>query len=496
MPTSPATEAEASPTARTLGDVIPLPALVRSEPGAGCLVMTVFTRSVSDEVRRLAGVLATALDLPLSDGGPGIELVLDPAADTGDEGYRLDVTADAAVLAAREPAGLCRGIQTLRQLAPVDHHDEWTLPGGTIVDRPRYPYRGVMLDVARHFFPVSEVLRYIDAVALYKINHLHLHLTDDQGWRIAIEGWPELTRAGAATSMDNGPGGHYSQDDYRRIVAHAAGHHITVVPEIECPAHANAALVAYPELAPPGITPTHFTDIGSAPHGTLDINNDLTYRFLDEVIEQIAAITPGPYLHVGGDETIETTTADYARFMPRVAEMVARHGKRLLGWAQILTATDPTASTAQFWIYDGTHQRAAEASGEGAALIMSPCVYAYLDLKYAENEQPDTLGTAWAGHLDVRTAYGWDPTEVLPNVHTDAIIGVEAPLWTETVRSLADAEQLTFPRLPAIAEIGWSPAGSKDWDSFSGRLALQGRRWHAAGIRFHRSPQVEWPAEG
>jgi hexosaminidase len=397
------------------------------------------------------------------------------------------------VLAAGEPSGLCRGIQTLRQLAPVGRHDRWTLPGGTVADRPRYPYRGVMLDVARHFFPVAEVLRYIDAVALYKVNHLHLHLTDDQGWRIAVDGWPELTRAGAATSMDGGPGGHYTQQDYQRIVAHAATHHITVVPEIECPAHANAALVAYPALAPPGITPTPFTGIGSAPHGTLDVDSDLTHRFLDDVIGQVAALTPGPYLHIGGDETIETTPADYVRFMTMVAGLVARHGKRLLGWAQILTATEPTASTAQFWIYDGTHQRAAEASGEGAELIMSPCVYAYLDLKYAEHEQPDSLGTAWAGHLDVPTAYGWDPTAVLPGVHADAVIGVEAPLWTETVRSLADAEQLTFPRLPAIAEIGWSPTDTRNWESFRRRLAAHGPRWRAEGTRYHRSPQIDWP---
>ncbi len=197
------------------------------------------------------------------------------------------------MFAAADDAGRARGLATLRQLGPV-------VPGLLIEDAPRYAWRGVMLDVARHFFGVDDVLRFIDLAALYKLNVLHLHLTDDQGWRLAIDAWPELTVAGAATQVGGGPGGFYTRADYARIVAHAASHHITVVPEIDVPGHVNAALVAYPELGG-GSRPEPYT-VWSSPGVSLAVNDEIALRFLDDVFRELAALTPGDYIHLGGDE--------------------------------------------------------------------------------------------------------------------------------------------------------------------------------------------------
>ncbi|MEV1144094.1 family 20 glycosylhydrolase, partial [Micromonospora sp. NPDC049799] len=437
-------------------------------------------------VLTLSGAPTTGSGLP----------VIDPTGPLGDEGYRLDVTRTGVRITAVAPAGLLHGVQTLRQLfpaaieSPTPVTERWVVPGGTIVDRPRYAYRGAMLDVARHFFGVPDVLRVIDHLARYKLNHLHLHLTDDQGWRIAVDSWPRLATVGGATEVGGGPGGHYTRDDYRRIVAYAAARHVTVVPEIDLPGHTNAALTAYGELAPDGATPAPYTgtEVGFS---YVDPASERTYDFVADVLGEIAALTPGPFLHIGGDEAFKVPAAAYAGFVERVQRIVAGLGKTLVGWHQIAPAAHAPGRVLQWWGTTGDDPVTADAVRRGARVVLSPGNHAYLDMKYA----PDTpIGHDWAGLVDVHRAYDWDPGAHLAGVPADAVLGVEAPLWTESVTSRAEIEFMLFPRLPAIAELGWSSRATHDWAGFRERLAGHGARWDAAGTVFHRSPEIPWPA--
>ncbi|MEU4483060.1 family 20 glycosylhydrolase [Micromonospora sp. NPDC023966] len=434
-------------------------------------------------------------------GSPGGPAAVDPDAGAdrpgglGDEGYRLDVTRDGVRITATTAAGLFHGAQTLRQLLPaaIDGAapvaERWAVPGGTIVDRPRFPYRGAMLDVARHFFPVEDVLRVVDHLARYKLNHLHLHLTDDQGWRIAVDSWPRLAEVGGATEVGGGPGGCYTQADYRRIVAYAARRHVTVVPEIDLPGHTNAALVAYPELAPGKIPPPPYTgtEVGFS---YVDPADERTYAFVADVVGEVAALTPGPWLHLGGDEAFKVPADTYRAFVERAQTLVAATGKTVVGWHQLAPAGHVDGRVLQWWGTNGDDPETAEAVRRGARLILSPGNRVYLDMKYTADTP---IGHDWAGLIDVRRAYDWDPGTHLTGVPADAVLGVEAPLWTESVTTLAEVEFMLFPRLPAVAELGWSPRSTHDWAGFRQRLAGHGPRWTVAGITFHPSPDVPWP---
>ncbi|MBQ1119444.1 beta-N-acetylhexosaminidase [Streptomyces sp. B15] len=460
------------------------------------------TKDVRQVAEHLAELLrpATGYRLPITTrpGRDGIQLRLGGHRGLGAEGYRLDVSERAVRLGAREPAGLFHGIQTLRQLLPAAveararQPGPWRIAGGTITDTPRYAYRGAMLDVSRHFFPVPAVKRYIDQLALYKINTLHLHLSDDQGWRIAIDSWPRLATYGGGTEVGGGPGGHYTKADYREIVRYAAARHLTVVPEIDMPGHTNAALASYAELNCDGIAPPRYTgtEVGFS---SLCVPLERTYDFVDDVIRELAALTPGPYIHIGGDEAHSTSHEDYVTFMRRVQPVVAKYGKKAIGWHQI-TAAPARGTVAQYWGYDrtGPQERAqvAEAAQRGTKLVLSPADRAYLDMKY---DKDTPLGLSWAGYVSTQRAYDWDPADYLSGVPERAVLGVEAPLWSETIATSAQLEYLAFPRLPGVAELGWSPAATHDWDGYRERLAQQGSRWELMGVNHYRSPQVPWP---
>jgi hexosaminidase len=450
----------------------------------------------------LAGFLRRSTGYPLpvkpAKGEPaGITLLLSGAPSTvGDEGYQLDVTRTAVVIRARRAAGLFAGVQTLRQLLPptVDsatvRPGPWNVPGGHVVDFPRFVYRGAMLDVARHFFSVGQVERYIDQIARYKVNRFHLHLSDDQGWRIAIKGWDRLATYGGGTAVGGDPGGFYTQDDYRTIVAYAAARFITVIPEIDMPGHTNAALASYADLNCNGVAPPRYTgtDVGFS---SLCTSKEITYKFLDDVLGQLAALTPGGYLHIGGDEAQSTQPADYAAFINRVQQIVASHGKSVQGWHDLVHATPLPSTVAQFWDTTTSDAAVAAAAQHGTKLVMSPANHAYLDMKY--NAQTP-LGQDWAGLIEVKDAYGWNPGAYLSGVPASAVLGVEAPLWTETIRTSADIEFMAFPRLPAIAELGWSPQSTHSWSAFRNRLAAQGPRWKVQGVHYYHSTQIPWPA--
>ncbi|MGK5630049.1 family 20 glycosylhydrolase, partial [Streptomyces sp. URMC 123] len=415
--------------------------------------------------------------------------------EVGGEGYRLVVTRRAVTISAREPAGLFHGVQTLRQLLPAAVEKDtpqpgpWRVAGGTIVDAPRYAYRGAMLDVARHFFTVEQVKRYIDQLALYKINKLHLHLSDDQGWRIAIDSWPRLATYGGSTQVGGGPGGYYTKAQYRELVRYAASRYLEVVPEIDMPGHTNAALASYAPLNCDGIAPPLYTgtEVGFS---SLCVPKKITYDFVDDVVREVAALTPGRYLHIGGDEADATSPADYVTFMDRAQRTVARYGKTVIGWHQLVNARPAKGAVAQYWGLTGKEKEVAEAAKAGTPLILSPANRSYLDMKYTKDTP---LGLDWAGYVEARQSYEWNPGAYIEGAPRSAILGVEAPLWSETISTSDHIEYMAFPRLPGIAELGWSPERALNWESYRTRLAAQGPRWTALGIDYYRSPQIPWP---
>ena len=445
---------------------------------------------------------ATGWPLPVVEASEGRDIRLTIVDGDGALGSYTLVAAEGGVsIEATTGAGLFNGVQSLRQLLPAEIEFtesvdiDWAVAPVTITDTPRFAYRGAMLDVARHFFDVNSVKRYIDDVARLKINYLHLHLTDDQGWRLEIDGWPELTTIGASTSVDGDGGGFYTQSDYTQIVAYAASRFITIVPEIDVPGHTNAALVAYPELGGGGdFTPYEGVEVGFS---SLDIRGEATYAFLDDVFRQVSALTPGPYLHIGGDESLATTDEDFLYFAKRATALAASHGKTIIGWHELGKSRElPAATVGQYWGFlrpEGDSADEAMSFVErGGSLILSPADVAYLDMKYDDDTE---FGLQWAhGNTSLSDASSWEPTDVIPGVDNPQILGIEAPLWTETLTTIAEVEFMAFPRIAAIAEIAWSPRtdASERVGDLGPRLASFGRRLTLAGIAFHRSPEVEW----
>ena len=487
----------------SLQAVVPAPASVQPASGVTFTLGSgtgIQTESL-DVGNALAALLrpATGYPLPVTTGSGtpagGIALLLSGAdAGVGTEGYQLDVTASLLTIRAQTPAGLYHGVQTLRQLLPPTieartvQSGPWTVAGGRIVDRPRYAHRGAMLDVSRHFFGVETVKRYIDEIAQYKLNVLHLHLSDDQGWRIAVDAWPRLTGVGGSTQVGGGAGGYYTKAQYTDLVAYAAARHITIVPEIDMPGHTNAALASYAELNCNGVAPALYTgtEVGFS---SLCVDKEVTYTFVQQVLNELAALTPGAYLHVGGDEAHSTSDADYRTFMNRVQPYVGAAGKTVMGWHQIGQADHTVGRVAQYWGTTASDADLSSAVAKGDTILLSPANKTYLDMKYTD---ATPLGLTWAGLIEVRTAYDWDPGTYLPGVPAASILGVEAPLWGETIRTLADIEFMAFPRMPALAELAWSPQSARNWDTFKVRLGAQGPRWTVQGINYYRSPQVPW----
>ena len=389
----------------------------------------------------------------------------------GSEAYQLYVTQDSIILNSNSAEGAFRGIQTIRQVIPETSNDSlttnpvWAIPTGKIMDNPQFGYRGSMLDVARHFFSVEDVKKYIDMLAYYKYNVLHLHLTDDQGWRIEIKSWPLLTEVGGSTEVGGEAGGFYTQEQYKDIVAYAAERHMLIVPEVDMPGHTNAASVSYPIFNGNGIKPELYegTQVGKSTFAT---RKDTLYSFLDDVVGEIAAITPGPYFHIGGDESHVTKKKDYIYFVEKVEKIVQKHGKRMIGWDEIGQADIDSTSISQFW---SSKKNAMAAVAKGMKIIMSPAKKTYLDMQY------DTLskhGLHWAAYIPTDTAYVWTP-ETYEGIPLENILGIEAPLWSETITNSAELEYLAFPRIIGYAELGWSPKEHLNWEDYKERLAAQ-----------------------
>jgi hexosaminidase len=408
----------------------------------------------------------------------------------GPEAYQLYISKDSIILNAKTSEGAFRGVQTLRQLIPETSNDTlaemplWPIATGKILDKPNFEYRGSMLDVARHFFSVDDVKKYIDLLAYYKINVLHLHLTDDQGWRIEIKSWPKLTEVGGSTEVGGEAGGFFTQEDYKDIVAYAQQRYMIIIPEIDMPGHTNAASVSYPILNGNGKTPKLYegTSVGFS---TFDTRKDTVYAFIDDVVREISAMTPGPYFHIGGDESHVTKKNDYIFFVNKVEKIVQKYGKRMIGWDEVAQADIDNSSIAQFW---DSEKNAIEASRKGMKVIISPAKKAYLDMQY------DTLskhGLHWAAYIPVDTAYVWSP-ESYAGIPKENILGVEAPLWSETISNIDELEYLAFPRVIGYSELSWSTEENRNWENFKVRLANQAPYLDRMNVKFYPSKLIDW----
>ena len=481
---------------RQLGDVIPLPVSVTPDPAATFVIPPGVAVSAAPAAAAVAEQLAVVLrrvtgqSVPLAGDG-AIRLLLEGPEKS--EAYTIEVAADGVTLRAGAPAGLFAAVQTLRQLLPAggaEPADEVAVPGGRITDEPRFAYRGMMLDLARHFFGPADLRSWIDTIAQFKINHLHLHLTDDQGWRLEIPGWPRLTEVsgGPGTGVDGAGPGFLTTAEYEELIAYAESRFVTIVPEIDLPGHVNAAQLAYPELTRDGRPVAQRTD-AEVGYSSLVADHEQTYAFVEDVLREVAARTPGPYLHIGGDEAFSTPPGDYRTFLSRVLPMVGNFGKRVIGWHEMAAVDLPANAIPQYWRIEPADDGVTRAAAAGHQVIMSPADRSYLDMKY---DQDTPLGLDWAGTVGVRRSYDWDPADRLPGVGEESLLGVEAPLWSETLRSLADVQFMAFPRLPAIAEIGWTPRAARDWSSFRDRLAGFGSRWTTEGVNYHRSAEIDW----
>ncbi|MEN8115584.1 MAG: beta-N-acetylhexosaminidase [Bacteroidota bacterium] len=474
---------------------IPKPEVVEAEGGA-FVIKNSTVIYVQEGLESIGNYLSAAIEhiagfepkviTTGKDAGKGIFIAIDGSV-TEKEGYVLDIDKKEIEISGADAAGCFYAVQTLLQTLPIKAaaEEKLIIPTGRIEDHPDYGFRGAMLDMARHFFEVEEVKRFIDYLAAYKMNVLHLHLSDDQGWRIEIKSWPKLTEIGGSTEVGGGKGGYYTQEQYADIVAYAAERQITIIPEIDMPGHTNAALASYAELNCEGKATGLYTGTKTG-FSTLCTNKEVVYEFLDDVIGELAAITPGPYIHIGGDESRVTAMEDYIPFINRVQQIVVKHGKTVIGWDAIAHATPVKDAVVQFYSIE---ENAVMGIEKGAKVIMSPAKKAYLDMQYNSTSQ---YGLHWAGYIETDTGYDWDPASVAEGIKREHIVGIEAPLWSETVSNIDEAEYLVFPRLPGYAEIGWTAVDARNWDDYKIRLAKHGKRFEDMGIDYYKSPKVQW----
>ena len=532
-----ATVAHAAPA------LIPQPA--KMELGAGQFTLTAQTKIIvapqTQEELAIGEYLAahlrpaTGLALPVSGGNAvtgAIVLQLGSASkELGSEGYELTVTPGMVIVSAPQPAGLFYGAVTLLQLLPPDIFSPqsvsgvaWVAPVVKISDQPRFGWRGMMLDVSRHFFSKAEVKQLLDAMALHKLNTFHWHLTDDQGWRIEIKKYPQLTQVGAwrkdigfgldpKSSTAYGPdgryGGFYTQDDIREVIAYAAARYITIVPEIEMPGHAGAILSQFPQFSCAG---KPFGELGAGVHASVYCaGRDDTFAFLDNILTEVVALFPGKYLHIGGDEVpkdnwkkcekcqarikaegLKNEHELQSYFIRRVEDIVNAKGRTLIGWSEIREGGLAPRAALMDWIGG-----AVEGANGGHDVVMSPTSHCYFD--YYQGLDHSVEPRAIGGYVPLRKVYGFEPVpaKLQPEQHKH-ILGAQGNLWTEYIASFKHVEYMAFPRGAALAEVTWSPATGRSWEDFTQRLPTHLRRLELAGVGFRplnlaaENPLGEW----
>ena len=481
------------------------------------------TESWARPIRATSGFNLLLVDTPDDAPSNMITLRLSQDAPHPAEGYRLNVTSDAVTVEAKTPTGLFYGLQTLTQLLFGDHTSGWSVPIVQIVDAPRFAYRGMHLDVGRHFFPVAFIKKYIDLLAMYKMNKFHWHLTDDQGWRIEIKKYPKLTEIGAyrqETVMgknferfdrpyvgDGNPhGGFYSQEEVREVVAYARARYIDVIPEIEMPGHATAALAAYPEFActdGPFDVPTTwgiFEDVFCP--------KEETFQFLEDVLTEVIALFPSQYIHIGGDEVpkVRWQESEVAQevisregladedelqsyFIKRIESFLQAQGRRLIGWDEILEGGLAPDATVMSW---RGMEGGIEAAREGHDVIMTPTSHCYFDYYQADPEQEPL---AIRGLTPLEKVYSFEPVpEMLSAEDAEHILGAQGNVWTEYMATTDYVEYMVFPRMLALSEVVWSPPDLRNWEDFVQRLPDHLRYFDALGVNY-RQPEVVGGAE-
>ncbi len=476
---------------------------------------------------------ATGYVVKVSDNSAAanIQLLLNATTNTsiGKEGYELSVTPQNIIIKANQPAGLFYGVQTLLQLLPKEiagkelvKNIEWTAPCVEITDYPRFGWRGLMLDVSRHFFTKEEVKTFIDEMAAYKLNLFHWHLTDDQGWRVEIKSLPKLTSVGAwnvkrtgrfgsfLPIKDDEPrnyGGFYTQDDIKEVVQYAAARFVNVLPEVDVPGHSLAAIAAYPELScTPGAekykvsSGDKFIEWPAKGHfyGLLDNTlcpaNEKVYPFLDKVMTELAQLFPFEYIHVGGDECIhnywennpairalmqkeglKTMNAVQGYFEKRLEKIVQSKGKKMMGWDEILEGGVSPTTAIMSW--RGT-KGGVEASNKKHEVVMSPTTFVYLDyMQSDEIMEPKVYAS-----LRVSKTYSYEP--VSEGIDAKYVKGIQGNLWSEQIYNYRQVQYMTWPRAFAVSETAWSPSGKKNWNSFVGKIEDHFKRFDAAEIKY------------
>ena len=482
-------------------DVIPMPRSVEYHSGNFTIsTETKFYTNLSAESRQaltdyLEGTSLSSVSFAESaTGNNGIELNLcDSSIVTGNEAYRIEIDKKGVRLSANTETGIFYGLQTLLQL--LNNGDNKTLPALTINDSPRFPYRGLHLDVSRHFFDKEFVKKQLNAMAYFKMNRLHWHLTDGAGWRIEIKKYPRLTSFAAWRPFDKlndwwvggrtfceqddprAVGGYYTQDDIREVVAYAADRHITIIPEIEMPGHSEEVLATYPELSCSG-----------KPYVNADfcIGTEKTFEFLENVLLEVIDLFPSEYIHIGGDEASKSSWKTCPRCQRRMADehlnsvdelqsyMIHRiekflndHGRKIIGWDEIIEGGLSPTATVMSWRGEEGGIKAVKAGNQA---IMTPGKYCYLD---AFQDAPNTQPMAIGGYLTLEKVYSFEPVpDSLSTKEAELILGVQGNVWTEYRPTPEHFEYMIYPRILALAEIGWSPSGGKKWDNFHTR-ALQ-----------------------
>lgn len=505
--------------------VVPQPSKLIRKPGE--FVIDARTRIVADGdaapiARALRDALAPATGFPLDvvthGGGNTLRLSLEPnLVRLGEEGYDLDVLPDRVEVRAFAPAGLFYGAQTLRQLLPAAifrkarvEGGAWSLPCVQIEDVPRFGWRGSHVDVVRHFMPKEYVLKHIDLMALHKLNVLHLHLTDDQGWRLEIRRYPKLTEIGAwrtdsmlsydpPTYYGKPHGGFYTQDDIREIVAYAAARFIRVLPEIEMPGHSQAALASYPELGNAEKAPPVGVDWGV--YGNVFNVEESTIEFLQNVLEEVLDLFPSTFIHVGGDEVpkdqwrnsrrvqermhelgIATEEELQSWFIRRMDSWLTERGRRLVGWDEILEGGLAPGATVMSWRgMDG----GIAAARAGHDVVMAPTSHTYFD--YFQGIDREIEPRAIGGYLPLERVYSFEPVPpTLSPEEARRVLGAQAQLWSEYIPNTKHMEYMAFPRLCALSEVVWSPMARRDWPDFRRRLDTHLRRLEALDVNYRR----------
>ncbi|WP_049723404.1 beta-N-acetylhexosaminidase [Gilvimarinus polysaccharolyticus] len=404
-------------------------------------------------------------------------LVDEPAL--GSEGYRLDIDQQ-IILSANTDTGLFYAVQTLSQLLPSQVQAHYELPNTSIIDSPTFSWRGNMLDVARSFLSVEYIKAHIDRMARFKLNRLHLHLSDDQGWRIEITDYPKLTQIGGASAVDGGRSGFYTQAEIRDLVKYAQDRHVTLVPEIDLPGHTQAAIASYNELACDDVT-------NLAPYSGLEVgfsklcltDPDTTYTFVTDVLTDIVKLFPSQYIHIGGDEIKDPL---YPEFIARATRIVADLGRTAIAWEEGSVADNDPDVLLQLWNDKYDIQPALD---RGHQLILSPCSYSYFDHGNYQG-QPNTYDWCRKEGVPLERAY-----QLNPQAYTQ-ILGVESAMWSELIHTDHTADNRLWPRVTATAELGWSRAENRDYQEFLTRLNALRPMLDAMGIQYYREPALNW----